>query len=76
MKLMAFSVALIIALLSLSPVMAGDSVFLEERMQRLHDKANTSIEAPTTMQQRMGPRTSGARGAPAATVESPEPWWH
>ncbi|MCL7938720.1 hypothetical protein M8009_00170 [Halomonas sp. ATCH28] len=75
MKLMACSSALVIALLSLSPVMAADSVYLEERMKHLNDKANTSTVVPTTMQQQMGPRTMGARAAPL-TVESPEPWWH
>ncbi|MDW7748351.1 hypothetical protein [Halomonas sp.] len=76
MKLMAFSSALIIALLPIAPLMAADSVYLEERTQRLYDKAKTSTVVPTTMQQQLGPRTMGARAAPAATISSPDPWWH
>ncbi|MDI5920129.1 hypothetical protein QLQ86_04925 [Halomonas sp. LR5S13] len=76
MKLMVCSSALIIALLSISPVMAADSVYLEERTKRLHEKTQTSTMEPAMMQKRVGPRTTGARALPAATVASPDPWWH
>lgn len=75
MKLMACSSALIIALLSISSVPAADSVYLEERMKRLDEKANTSTVVPKTMQQKMGTRTRGARAEPVS-IMSPEPWWH
>ncbi|PRY70658.1 hypothetical protein [Halomonas ventosae] len=76
MKLMVCSSALIIALLTIPPVMAADSMYLEERTKRLHDKANTSTVVPATMQHNVGPRATGARAAPAATITFPEPWWH
>lgn len=62
MKRMVCGSALIVALLSLSPVMAGDSVYLEERMKRLHEKATTSIQAPATS------------AAPTKPLLA-DPWW-
>lgn len=48
MKLTVCGSALIIALLSISPVMAGDSVYLEERMKRLDEKQRTTLQTPAT----------------------------
>lgn len=70
MKLTVCGSALIIALLSISPVMAGDSVYLEERMKGLHDKPTTSIQAPVTTTQ--APATSTTPTRPLLT----DPWWH
>ncbi|MBB3191394.1 hypothetical protein [Halomonas cerina] len=62
MKLTVCGSALIIALLAMPPVMAEDSVYLEERMKRLHEKQTASIQAPAT---------SAAPTKPLLT----DPWW-
>ena len=49
MKLMVYSSALIIALLSTSPVMAEDSGYLEERSKRLHEKSKITTMLPATL---------------------------
>lgn len=74
MKLLAFSSALIIALLSISSVMAADSTYLEERMKQLHEPAQTATMAPTKTMTRRAPSTMGARANPAAIISS-DPWW-
>lgn len=48
MKLMVCSSALIIALLSMPPVLAGDSEYLEERSKRLHEKSKITTMLPAT----------------------------
>ncbi len=74
MKLMVYSSALIIALLSIPPVLAADSVYLEERMKGLHDKAETSIMIPATTPTKAEQNKTSMRAAPA-TVVTPDPWW-
>lgn len=49
MKLKVCSSALLIALLSISPVMAADSGYLEERSKRLHEKTKTTTMLPATL---------------------------
>ncbi|MDI5891847.1 hypothetical protein [Halomonas rhizosphaerae] len=75
MKLIGYSLALIIALVTISSVLAADSVYLEERMKGLHDKAGTSIMIPAATPTKAEQIKTSVRGAPA-TIVTPDPWWH
>ncbi|TFH85088.1 hypothetical protein EQG41_18935 [Billgrantia azerbaijanica] len=77
MKPMVCGSALIIALLSASPVLAADSAYLEERMKRHSEKVATSTVMPSVPSPRATPGTT-ATPATEKTLEPvgmPDPWW-
>ncbi|WP_151445213.1 hypothetical protein [Halomonas lysinitropha] len=77
MKLTVYASALVITLLFAPTVMAEDSVYLEERMKRLHEKAvmSTMIKTATSTRAQLGTMVIPATRTTPATVVTPDPWW-